>query len=39
MESFPNYYLSVSPQWIYEVIEGKKPETYNNDSFMVFEVS
>ncbi len=39
MESFPNFHLSVSPEWINEVIQGKKPETYNNDKFMIFEVS
>lgn len=39
MESFPNFHFSVSPEWINEVIQGKKPETYNNDNFMVFEVS
>ena len=39
MESFPNFQFSVSPEWINEVIQGKKPETYNNDKFMIFEVS
>ena len=39
MESFPGFQFSVSPEWVNEVIQGKKPETYNNDKFMVFEVS
>lgn len=39
LESFPNYQLSVSPQWLNAVIHGEKPETYTNDKLMVFEVS
>lgn len=39
MESFPNFEYSVSPEWVNEVIQGKKPETYNNDKYMIFEVS
>ena len=39
MESLPNYHLSISPQWLYALMEGKSPETYQNNSFMVFEVS
>jgi len=39
MESLPNYSLSVSPQWLNALIQGKTPETYRNNAFMVFEVS
>lgn len=39
MESFPNFELSVSPQWLNTLLQGGKPETYNNDKFMLFEVS
>ncbi len=39
MESFPNFHFSVSPEWVNEVMQGKKPETYTSDKFMVFEVS
>ncbi|MDH3001089.1 thiosulfate sulfurtransferase [Chelonobacter oris] len=37
--SFPNYTWSVSPQWLNAVINGEKAESYDNDRFMVFEVS
>lgn len=39
MESFENFHYSVSPEWVNDVMQGKKPETYNNDKFMIFEVS
>lgn len=39
MESFPNFHYSVSPEWVNDVIQGKKPETYENNKFMIFEVS
>ncbi len=39
LESFENYQISVSPQWLHDVMQGKSPETYQNDKYMVFEVS
>ena len=39
MESFPNYQYSISPKWLNSVLKGEKPETYNNDKFILFEVS
>lgn len=39
LESFPNFKYSVSPQWLSAVMNGEKPETYENDQFMLFEVS
>lgn len=39
MESFPNFQYSVSPEWVNAVMKGEKPESYNNDKFMLFEVS
>ncbi|MGL6185825.1 MAG: rhodanese-like domain-containing protein [Clostridium chrysemydis] len=39
MESFENYQLLVPPSFVNDLIEGKKPETFNNDNFKIFEVS
>ncbi len=39
LESYPNFQYSVSQHWLHDLISGKKPETYNNDKFMLFEVS
>lgn len=39
LESFPNYHYLVSPQWVNQLIQGEKPETYQNENFMIFEVS
>lgn len=39
LDSFPNFQYSVSPAWVNAVISGEKPETYDNDKFMLFEVS
>lgn len=39
LDSFPNFKYSVSPQWLNAVIQGEQPETYQNNQFMVFEVS
>lgn len=39
LEQFPNFQYSVSPQWVDAVMKGEKPESYNNDKFMIFEVS
>ncbi|SEP87963.1 rhodanese-like domain-containing protein [Basfia succiniciproducens] len=39
LESLPNFQYSVSPEWVYSVLQGEKPESYTNDDFMLFEVS
>lgn len=39
MDAFPNYPLSVSPQWLDRLMKGGKPESYDNDQYMLFEVS
>ena len=39
LEAFPNFALSVSPQWLNAALQGKNPETFNQKPLMVFEVS
>ncbi len=39
LEAFPNHQLAVSPSWLDAVMKGGKPESYDNDRYMVFEVS
>jgi 3-mercaptopyruvate sulfurtransferase SseA len=39
MESYPNYQMLVPAQWIKDLIDGKKPETYNGSKYKLFEVS
>lgn len=39
LESFPNYFYSVSPSWLTELINGGNPESYKGGEYMVFEVS
>jgi thiosulfate/3-mercaptopyruvate sulfurtransferase len=39
MESYENYEMFVPAWWVNDVINGKKPETYENNNFKVFEVS
>ncbi|WP_027327439.1 rhodanese-like domain-containing protein [Helicobacter pametensis] len=39
LESFENFIYSVSPQWVYDVIEGKNPQSYQGGEVMIFEVS
>lgn len=39
MEAYTNYQMLVSASWVKDLIDGKKPETYNNKEFKVFEVS
>ncbi|WP_069650698.1 sulfurtransferase [Caloranaerobacter ferrireducens] len=39
MESLKNYEKLVHPKWINDLINGKKPDTYNNDKYVIFEVS
>lgn len=36
---YPNYQMLVSPQWVKDVMDNKKPETYTNDKFTILEVS
>ena len=31
--------FSVSPQWLDRLMKGGKPESYDNDQYMLFEVS
>ncbi|WP_443091544.1 rhodanese-like domain-containing protein [Basfia succiniciproducens] len=38
LEAFPNFEYSVSPEWVNAVIKGEKPESYQNDDFIVFHV-
>ncbi|HMM20704.1 MAG TPA: sulfurtransferase [Selenomonadales bacterium] len=39
MESYANYQMIVPAQWIKDVIDGKKPETFAGGSYKIFEVS
>lgn len=39
MSANENYQTLVSAPWIKDLIDGKKPDTYNNKKFKVFEVS
>ncbi|WP_291563966.1 MULTISPECIES: rhodanese-like domain-containing protein [unclassified Clostridium] len=39
MESYPNYEMVVPVSWVKDLVEGKKPETYNGNDFKIFEVS
>ena len=39
LESFKNYKLLVSAQWLKDVLDGKKPETYTGAPVKVFHVS
>lgn len=39
LESFPNYSLSVSAEWLKELMSGGKPENYEGTPYMIFEVS
>lgn len=39
MESYPNYQMLVPPSWVKDLVDGKKPETYTNGKFKVFEVA
>ncbi|OOF71352.1 rhodanese-like domain-containing protein [Rodentibacter caecimuris] len=39
IESFPNFKYSVSPEWVNALMTHQNPETYENDQFMIFEVS
>ena len=37
--AYPEYQNLVSPKWVKGVQDGKKPETYTNDNYAIFEVS
>ena len=37
--SYPEYQNLVSPQWVKDIKDGKKPETYTNNDYAIFEVS
>lgn len=38
LQALPNYHLAVSPAWLHALIRGERPEHYDNDHFLVFEV-
>lgn len=40
LDKFPNYWMSVSPDWLNAALKGEKPESYTSDKKpLVFEVS
>lgn len=39
MESYPNYQMLVPASWVKDLVDGKKPETYTNSKFKIFEVA
>ncbi len=39
MESYANYQMLVPASWINDLMNGKKPETYNGSPYKIFEVS
>ncbi|MCC9295140.1 thiosulfate sulfurtransferase [Clostridium sp. WLY-B-L2] len=39
MESYPNYQELVPVSWVKDLVDGKKPETYNGGKYKIFEVS
>lgn len=39
MESYPNYQELVPASWVKDLVDGKKPETYNGNKYKIFEVS
>ncbi len=39
METYENYKMLVPPSFINDLINGKKPETYTNDKYKIFEVA
>lgn len=39
METYKNYQMVVPATWINDLINNKKPETYNNTKYKLFEVS
>lgn len=39
MEAYANYQMLVPASWVKDLVDGKKPDTYNSSQFKVFEVS
>jgi len=39
MESYANYQMLVPASFVNDLINGKKPETYTNDKYKIFEVA
>ncbi|MEG1254604.1 rhodanese-like domain-containing protein [Clostridium sp.] len=39
MEAYDNYEMLVPVSWVKDLVDGKKPETYEGNDFKVFEVS
>lgn len=39
MSAYENYEMLVSASWIKDLVEGKKPDTFNGKEFKVFEAS
>lgn len=39
MDKLANYEKLVYPEWVNELINDKNPETYDNDKYVIFEVS
>lgn len=39
MVAYPNYEMLVPASWVKNLVDGKKPETYEGKEFKVFEVS
>ena len=37
--TYPEYQTLVSPQWVKDVKDDKKPESYNNNDYAIYEVS
>ena len=39
MENYSNYQMLVPPSFVNDLVDGKKPETYTNNKYKVFEVA
>ncbi|MGV8983496.1 sulfurtransferase [Clostridium sp.] len=39
METYANYQMLVPPSFVNDLVNGKKPETYTNDKYKIFEVA
>ena len=39
MENYANYQMLVPPSFVNDLVNGKKPETYTNDKYKIFEVA
>lgn len=38
VEKMPNYEVLVHPQWVYDLVNNKKPETFDNKDFKIIEI-